>query len=84
MMDFLTLALILIVVGLMLEKWEPPLKNQYQFCFIGLLGVILGHYLPNVDGFWGFILAGIVFYKGEVIREFREVKEGLEEIREKG
>ena len=79
-MEYITVSLVLIVVGLMLSKWQPPIKRQYQFIILAIVGIVLG-YKTVLGGFWGFIISGLVFYKGEVVEEFRLIKEGLTEIK---
>ena len=79
-MEYITVSLVLIVVGLMLSKWQPPIQKQYQFITLAIVGIVLG-YFTVLGVFWGFIISGLVFYKGEVVEELRIIKEGLTEIK---
>ena len=79
-MEYITISLVLIVVGLMLSKWQPPIQKQYQFITLAIVGIVLGYYTV-LGVFWGFIISGLVFYKGEVVEEFRLIKGGLTEIK---
>lgn len=80
-MNILQLGLILIILGLLLSNWKPPIKEQYVFIMLGISGMIIGHLL-NCGIAWGFIWAGVVFYKAKLVEEFRLVKESLTNIKE--
>lgn len=82
-MEYITVSLVLIVVGLLLSHWQPPIRKQYQFIILAIVGIVLG-YFTALGVLWGFIISGLVFYKGELVEEFRSVKEGFKEIREEG
>lgn len=79
--SILQLGLILIILGLLLNNWKPPIKDQYVFIMLGLAGIGLGHIL-GCGIYWGFIGAGLVFYKGKLVEEFRLVKESLGNLKE--
>lgn len=79
--NILQLGLILIILGLLLSNWKPPIKEQYVFIMLGISGMILGHLL-SCGIAWGFIWAGVVFYKAKLVEEFRLVKESLTNLRE--
>lgn len=76
------LGLILIIIGLLLNNWEPPIKDQYTFMILAIVGMILG-YVLKCGIHWGFIGAGLVFYKGKLVEEFRLVKESLLDLKDK-
>ncbi len=67
---------ILIVVGLFLKKWEPPIKKQYVALSLLAIGLILGHLMVNYAAY-GFLMAGLVFYKDELVEEVKLVKESV-------
>lgn len=80
-LNILQLGLILIILGLLLNSWKPPIKEQYVFILLGISGMVLG-YLLACGIAWGFIWAGIVFYKSKLVEEFRLVKESLMNLKE--
>ena len=80
-LNILQIGLILIILGLLLNNWKPPIKEQYVFILLGLAGMVLG-YLLGCGMAWGFIWAGIVFYKSKLVEEFKLVKESLTNIKE--
>ena len=75
------LGTILIILGLLLNNWKPPIKEQYVFIILGITGMILG-YLLGCGIAWGFIWAGLVFYKSKLVEEFKLIKESLTNIQE--
>lgn len=75
------LGAILTILGLLLNNWKPPIKEQYVFIMLGVAGMILG-YVLKCGIAWGFIWAGLVFYKGKLVEEFKLVKESLSNIKE--
>lgn len=73
------LGTILVIMGLLLNNWKPPIKEQYVFIILGITGMILG-YLLKCGVAWGFIWAGLVFYKSKMVEEFKLIKESLTNI----
>ncbi len=74
--NYVVLTGILIVVGLFLKKWEPPIKKQYVALSLLAIGLILGHLMVNYAAY-GFLTAGLVFYKDELVEEVKLVKESV-------
>ena len=74
--NYVVLTGILIVVGLFLKKWEPPIRKQYVALSLLALGLILGHFMVNYTAY-GFLMAGLVFYKDELVEEVKLVKESV-------
>ena len=74
--NYVVLTGILIVVGLFLKKWEPPIKKQYVALSLLAIGLILGHLMVNYAAY-GFLMAGLVFYKYELVEEVKLVKESV-------
>lgn len=74
------LGAILIILGLLLNNWKPPIKEQYVFIILGIIGMFLGHLLKCGIA-WGFIWAGIVFYKAKLVEEFKLIKESLNNLK---
>lgn len=75
------LGTILIILGLLLNSWKPPIKEQYVFIMLGISGMVLGHIL-GCGLAWGFVWAGLVFYKSKLVEEFKLVKESLTNLKE--
>lgn len=80
-MNIIQLGLILIILGLLLNNWKPPIKDQYTFIILALAGIGLGHLL-GCGVYWGFIGAGLVFYKGKLIAELKLVRQSLLDMNE--
>lgn len=78
--NLIQLGLILIILGLLLNNWKPPIKDQYVFIILALAGIGLGHLL-GAGVYWGFIGAGLVFYKAKLVEELKLVKESLSDIK---
>lgn len=74
--NFLMLTGILIISGLFLKKWEPPMKKQYVALFLLAIGLVLGYMMVD-SAAYGFLIAGLVFYKDELVEEVKLVKESV-------
>ena len=74
--NYVVLTGILIVVGLFLKKWEPPIKKQYVALSLLAIGLILGHLMVNYAAY-GFLMSVLVFYKDELVEEVKLVKESV-------
>ena len=74
--NYVVLTGILIVAGLLLKKWEPPIKKQYVALVLLTLGLVLGHLMVGYAAY-GFLMAGLVFYKDELVEEVKLVKESV-------
>ena len=78
--NYVVLTGILIVTGLFLNKWEPPIKKQYVALMLLVTGLALGHFMVT-NAAYGFLIAGLVFYKGEFVAEIKLVKESVLEVK---
>ena len=80
--DFFIVSGLLILMGLYLEKWQPPLKKQYIALALFLAGGLMGYFMLN--GYWayGILIAGLVFYKRELVEEIREIKDSFKGIKQ--
>lgn len=78
--NYVVLTGILIVIGLFLNKWEPPIKKQYVALMLLVAGVALGHFMVT-NSAYGFLIAGLVFYKDELVSEIKLVKESVLEVK---
>lgn len=81
--NYVVLTGILIVEGLFLKKWDPPIKKQYVALILLISGLVLGYFMVN-NSAYGFLIAGLVFYKDELVEEIKLVKESvIDAIKEK-
>ncbi len=78
--NYVVLTGILIVIGLFLNKWEPPIKKQYVALMLLVTGLALGHFMV-ANAAYGFLIAGLVFYKDELVSEIKLVKESVLEVK---
>ncbi|WP_317327274.1 hypothetical protein [Turicibacter sanguinis] len=79
--NYVVLTGILIVIGLFLNKWEPPIKKQYVALMLLVTGLVLGHFMVDNPAY-GFLIAGLVFYKDELVAEIKLVKDSVLEVKE--
>lgn len=79
-LDYPVLTGLLIVIGLFLKNWEPPIKKQYIALILLPVGTILG-YMMVQNPSYGFLIAGLVFYKDELVNEVRDVKDSFVEVK---
>ena len=79
--NYVVLTGILIVEGLFLKKWDPPIKKQYVALILLLSGLGLGHFMVT-NAAYGFLIAGLVFYKDELVAEIKLVKDSVLEVKE--
>lgn len=78
--NYVVLTGVLIVAGLFLRNWQPPMKKQYIAMILLPLGAILGYF--KVDNpYYGFLIAGLVFYQDELVNEIKRVKQSFNEVR---
>lgn len=78
--NYVVLTGILIVTGLFLNKWEPPIKKQYIALMLLIAGLALGYFMVK-NAAYGFLIAGLVFYKDELVSEIKLVKESVLEVK---
>lgn len=81
-LELLQLGLVLMICGLLLSSWEPPVKSQYKFLILAVIGVALGICL-GCGYIYGFIGAGLVFYKDKLVEEIRLIRESFIDINRK-
>ena len=62
----------LVILGLLLRGWQPPIKSQYIVILLLTAGSGLGYYLIQ-NWMWGFCIAGLTFYKDTLVEDFRLV-----------
>lgn len=76
------LCLVLMVLGLLLKNWKPPIKEQYVFIILAIVGGTLGYFmLVGFEGvLWGFVGSGLVFYKDKLVEEAKAVKNSFDTL----
>ena len=79
--DFFIVSGLLILMGLYLEKWQPPLKKQFIALALFLAGGLMGHFMIN-GWAYGILTAGLVFYKRELVEEVKEIKDSFKGIKQ--
>ena len=80
--DFLIVSGLLILMGLYLEKWQPPLKKQYIALALFLAGGLMVYFMLNGQWAYGILIAGSVFQKRELVEEMREIKDSCKGIKQ--
>ncbi len=81
-LELIQLGVVLMICGLLLTNWEPPIKAQYKFMILAVIGVALGVWL-GCGCIYGFIGAGLIFYKDKLVEEVRLVRESFIDINRK-
>ena len=66
--NYLELTGVLIVISLFLNNYEPPIKRQDIALMVMAFGLTLGWLMVENLGY-GFLIAGLVFFKDELINE---------------
>lgn len=84
-LDYLILTLMLIIIGMTLKTWEPPMKKQYIVVTLLVVGMWLGNKQVN-NAYLGFCVAGLVFFKDKLVEEanlvanaYRGLEKGVNE-----
>lgn len=73
-LSYLELTGVLIVISLFLNNYEPPIKRQNIALTVMAFGLILG-WLMVENLAYGFLIAGLVFFKDELVSEASLVSE---------
>lgn len=71
--NYLILTGLLVIAGLFLEHWQPPIKKQYMALILFALGGTLGWYMDGAIWEYGLLISGLVYYKRELVEEIREI-----------
>ena len=66
--NYLELTGVLIVISLFLDSYEPPIKRQNIALIVMAFGLTLGWFMVE-NLAYGFLIAGLVFFKDELINE---------------
>ena len=73
----------IVIIGLTLKlivgRWQPPLQESLQAIISIGLGTMIGLAInPTTEGLIsGIISSGIAFYGGDLLSEFRSIKEDI-------
>lgn len=79
--DYVVITGLLIVGGLYLKNWQPPIKKQYIAGILLAIGALLGLVIVSNTAY-GFLIAGLVYYKDELVEEVRDVRESFDGIKD--
>ena len=73
-LSYLELTGVLIVISLFLNNYEPPIKRQNIALIVMAFGLGLGWSMVG-NLAYGFLIAGLVFFKDELVSEASLVSE---------
>ena len=73
-LNYLQLTGVLIVISLFLNNYEPPIKRQNIALTVMAFGLALG-WLMVENLAYGYLIAGLVFFKDELVSEASLVSE---------
>lgn len=74
--EYTLLTLTLIVLSTFLNRFLPPIREQWKFCILASVGMVISYLMPPNDLqalLYGFIIAGLVSYKEILINEIKLV-----------
>lgn len=78
-LNLLILTVMLIILGLLLRNWQPPIKHQYIVILLLCLGSGLGHFMVQ-NWTWGFCIGGLTYYKDLLVTDFNLVASSFKKI----
>lgn len=78
--EYIIITLALVILGLWLEKYEPPIKIQWIATILLVVGSISA-YLYIDNAIYGFLIAGLVYYKQDLVAEVKEVMQSYKDIK---
>ena len=79
-LNYLELTGVLIVISLFLNNYEPPIKRQNIALIVMAFGLVLGWFMVH-NAAYGFLIAGLVFFKDEFIHETSLVSASFKKLR---
>lgn len=79
--SLLEIVIIVLTLKLIVGRWQPPLQESLQAIISICLGTMIGLVInPTVEGFIsGIISSGIAFYGGDLLSEFKSIKQDISE-----
>ncbi len=79
-LSYLVITGVVMIIGLFLKNWHPPIKKQYIALILLPLGALMG-YLKVQNPYYGFLIAGLVYYKDELVSEVLSVTDSFQAIK---
>ena len=79
--SLLEIVIVVLTLKLIVSRWQPPLQESLQAIISIGLGTMIGLAInPTTEGLIsGIISSGIAFYGGDLLSEFRSIKEDIAE-----
>lgn len=80
--ELLDLVLVVLTIKLIVSRYKPPIQESLQAIICIAIGVIMSLVInPTVEGFiTGVIGSGIAFYGGDLLKEFKNVKDEISDV----
>lgn len=77
--SLLEIVIIVLTLKLIVGRWQPPLQESLQAIISIGLGTMIGLAMnPTTEGFIsGVISSGIAFYGGDLLLEFKSIKQDI-------
>lgn len=79
--DYFVITGLLIVLSVYLTRWEPPIKKQYIAMILFIVGAVLSYFMVS-NWAYGVLIAGLVYYKEELVEEVKMIKNSFNGIRD--
>lgn len=83
--EYTVLTLTLVVLNVFLNRFIPPIKEQWKFLILACTGMVLAFFMPPNDWqclLYGFIIAGLVTYKSILVEEIKLVLKASKHVEE--
>lgn len=80
-LDYLIITGLLIVLSVYLSRWEPPIKKQYIALVLFISGALLSFFMVS-NWAYGVLIAGLVYYKEELVNEVRIIRNSFNGIKD--
>ena len=80
-LDYLIITGLLIVLSVYLSRWEPPIKKQYIALVLFISGALLSFFMVS-NWAYGVLIAGLVYYKEELVNEVRIIRNSFKGIKD--
>lgn len=76
------LTILLVILGIWLREYNPPIKKQWQALSLFIVGAVLGYFLIQ-QPLIGVAISGLVYYKNVLIDELILIRKSLAKIDDK-
>lgn len=83
--EYTLLTVVLIVLSVFLNRFMPPIREQWKFLIIASTGMVLAFLAPPNDWqsiLYGWCIAGLVVYKNVLIEELKIVITAAKHVNE--